>query len=169
MAGERAELIDDTQHHRLGLHALELDLALAEISLDAVEFAEKVVVPEGAAEFAVGHGLEADVLLALDDLFDLPVFDRFERGGVDLALLALGARLFERRAAQQAADMVGAEGGRDALGHGQGLVSRIARCQRAAKRSGAPLKTGPRSIGFMEGTPGLQRPAFACADDTGQA
>ena len=35
--------------------ALELDLALAEIGLDAVELAEEIVVPEGAAEFAVGR------------------------------------------------------------------------------------------------------------------
>ena len=49
-----AELANDAQHHRLGLPALELDLALAEIGFDAAELAEKVVVPKCAAEFAVG-------------------------------------------------------------------------------------------------------------------
>ena len=56
--------------------------------------------------------LQADVFLPLDDLFDLAVFDRFERRGVDFAALALGARVLQRRGAQQAADMIGAEGGR---------------------------------------------------------
>ena len=61
-----------------GFDALELDLALAEIGFDAVELAEEIVVPEGAAEFAVGDGLQADVFLLLDDGFDLAVFDRLE-------------------------------------------------------------------------------------------
>ena len=63
MRAVAAELADDAQHHRLGLRALELDLALAEIGLDAVEPPEEVVVPERAAELAVGDRLEPDVLL----------------------------------------------------------------------------------------------------------
>jgi len=43
------------QHHRLGLRTLELDLALAQIGFDAVELAEKVIVPKRAAEFAIGN------------------------------------------------------------------------------------------------------------------
>jgi hypothetical protein len=54
MARKGAELADHAQHHRLGLRALERDLALPEIGLDAVELAEEVVVPERAAVFAVG-------------------------------------------------------------------------------------------------------------------
>ena len=115
VAGKRAELARHAQHHRLRVRALEFDLALAEIGLDAVKLAEEIVVPEGAAEFAVGDDLQADVFLLLDDLFDFAVFDRFQGIGVDLAALALGARVFQRRGAQQAADMVGAEGGCGAL------------------------------------------------------
>ena len=59
----------------LGCASLELDLALAKIGLDAVERAEEIVVPEGAAEFAVGDRLEADLLLLVDDLLDLAVLD----------------------------------------------------------------------------------------------
>ena len=35
-------------------------------------------MPPGAAELAVGRELEADLLLLLDDLLDLAVFDRLE-------------------------------------------------------------------------------------------
>ena len=47
-----------------------------------------------------------------DDLPDLLVLDRLQLGGVICALLALGARVLERRGAQQAADHVGTEGRR---------------------------------------------------------
>ena len=43
---------------------------------------------------------------------DLAVFDRLELVGGDLAALVLAPRFFQRRGAQQAADMIGAEGGR---------------------------------------------------------
>ena len=109
-----AELADHAQHHRLRLPALELDLALAQIGLDAVELAEEIVVPERAAKFAVGDGFEADLLLLLDDLLDLAVLDGLEFCRRDLAALAPGARLLERRRAQQAADVIGAEGRRGA-------------------------------------------------------
>ena len=101
MAGKRAELARHPQHHRLRVRALELDLAFAEIGFDAIERAQEIVIPEGAAEFAVGDGFEPDVFLSLDDLFDFAVFHRFECGGIDFAALALGARLFQRRGAQQ--------------------------------------------------------------------
>ena len=68
-------------------------------------------MPPGAAEFAVGDRLQADLFLFLDDALDLAVFDRFQRGGVDFALGELRARLFQRRRPQQAADVIGAEGG----------------------------------------------------------
>src|SRR5690349_16915055 len=111
-----AELADDAQHHRLGLRSLELDLALAEISLDAVELAEEVVVPERTAELAVGDRLEADRLLLADDALDLAVFNRPEFIGADLAALALGPRLFQGRRSQQTANMISAEG-RHRTGH----------------------------------------------------
>src|SRR5262249_59846441 len=94
---------------RLGLRAVEFDLALAEIGLGAVELAQEIVVPERAAELAVGDQLEPDLLLPLDDLLDLAIFDRAQRCSVDLALLALLARLFQSMGTQQAADVVGAE------------------------------------------------------------
>src|SRR5262249_60398939 len=100
MRALRAELADDAQHHGLGLRALELDLALAEIGFDARKLAEKVVVPKCAAELAVGDGSQPDVLLLADGRLDLAVFDRGELRGADLAALALTARRFDRGGAQ---------------------------------------------------------------------
>ena len=91
------------------LHALELDAVVDLVDLDAVEHAEEIEMPPGAAEFAVGRELEPDLFLLLDDLLDLAVLDRRERCRGDLALLALGARFLQRRGAQQAADHVGAK------------------------------------------------------------
>ncbi len=79
------------------------------VLLDAVEPPEEIEMPPGTAEFAVGDRLQADLFLFLDDLLDLAVLDRLEGGGVDLAFGALLARFFQRRRAQQAADMIGAE------------------------------------------------------------
>ncbi len=110
-----AELADDAEHHGPGLPALECDLAFAEIRLDAIELAEEVVVPERAAEFAVGDRLEADLFLFPDGLFDLAILDRLEFSRIDLAALALGARLLQRGRPQQAADMIGAEWRRGSL------------------------------------------------------
>src|SRR5579864_5534525 len=66
-------------------------------------------MPPGAAEFAVGDRLQADLFLLLDDALDLAVFDRSQFDCGDVALDALLARPLQRRRAQQAADMVGAE------------------------------------------------------------
>ena len=109
MAGKRAELAGHAQHHRLGVVALELDLALAEIGLDAIQRAQKIVIPEGAAEFAIGDGLQPDVFLPLDDGAISRSSTALSCVGGDLALLPFGAGLFQRRGAQQAADMIGAE------------------------------------------------------------
>ena len=54
----------------------------ASIDLDAVELAEEIEVPPGAAELAVGRQLQADILLLLDDLLDLAVLDLLEVGSV---------------------------------------------------------------------------------------
>jgi hypothetical protein len=61
------------------------------------------------AIFAIGSRFEADLLLAANELDDLLVLDGGERVAPDLAALVLVARLAERRGAQQAADMIGAE------------------------------------------------------------
>src|SRR5258706_6111543 len=103
----KADLAHDAQPLRLGLYAAELDALLGLVNLDAVEHPEKVEVPPGAAELAVGRKLKAEFLLPLDDLLDLAVLDRLELGGGDGTLFALGPRFLERRRAQEAADMVG--------------------------------------------------------------
>src|SRR6476646_2357359 len=108
MRAVATELADHAQHHGLGLRALELDLALAEIGFDAVELAEEIVVPKGAAKLAVSHGTKPRFLLLADDGLDLAVFDRLEFFGGDLAALALGARLLEDGGTQEAPDMIGA-------------------------------------------------------------
>ena len=109
MRAVATELADHAQHHGLGLRALELDLALAEIGFDAVELAEEIVVPKGAAKLAVGHGTKPRFLLLADHGLDLAVFDRLEFFGGDLAALALGARLLEGGGTQEAPDMIGAK------------------------------------------------------------
>src|SRR5262249_43267114 len=105
----KADLAHDAQPLRLGLHTAELDALLGLVNLDAVEHAEKIEVPPGAAELAVARPPKAELFLLLDALLDLPVLDRLELGGADGALFALGARFLERRRAQEAADMVGTE------------------------------------------------------------
>ena len=78
--------------------------------LHTVEAPEKIEVPPGAAEFAVGHGLQADLFLLLDDALDLAVLQGLEIGGRQLAFGPLCARVFQRGGPQQAADMIGPEG-----------------------------------------------------------
>jgi hypothetical protein len=83
MTGECAELAGYAQHHRPRVDALKPDLAFAEISLDTVKLAEKIVIPERAPKFAVGDGLKADLFLLSDDGRDFAVFDRLQRGGTE--------------------------------------------------------------------------------------
>ncbi len=108
MVGE-AELAFDADALCLGLHALKLDTVIRRTDFDAVEHAEEIEMPPRAAEFTVGRELEPDLLLLLDDLLDLAVLDRGEVSRTDLALFPFGARLLQRRRAQNAADHVGAE------------------------------------------------------------
>src|SRR4029079_8116467 len=118
MVGE-ADLALDADAARLGLNALELDAVVEFVDLDAVEHAEEGEVPPLATELAIGGDLEPDLLLLLDDLLDLAILDRLELAGTDLALLALGARLSQRRGAQDAADHVGAIGRLGPARHGR--------------------------------------------------
>ena len=62
MVGE-ADLADDVRPLGLGLHAGELDAVLDLLHLDAVEAAEEIEVPPGAAELAVGRELQAALFL----------------------------------------------------------------------------------------------------------
>jgi hypothetical protein len=114
MAG-KADLAVDLDRLGLGLHAVELDAAIGGVERDAVEAAEEIEMPPRAAEFAVGGELQPDVFLLLDDLLDLAVFNLPELGRRDCAAGAFDARDLERRGAQQAADMVGAEWRRTTL------------------------------------------------------
>src|SRR5712691_2608370 len=105
----KADPAADANALGLGLHALELDAVIELVDFDAVEQAEEIEVPPGAAKLAVGRELQPHLLLLPDDLLDLPVLDLLERGGADRPLLVLGARLLERRRAQEAADVIGPE------------------------------------------------------------
>src|SRR5581483_3041890 len=124
----------------LSLLALELDLALAEIGLHPGQLAEKVVIPERAAELAVGDGFQPHVLLPPDGVGDLAVLDRLQLIGRDLVLLALGAGFLQRGRAQQAADVIGAERGLGALHGSSSLLSCPAR---GTAPSGAPQMRDP--------------------------
>ena len=78
MAGERAELSCNAQHHRFRVDALKLDLALAEIGFHARQCSEKIVVPERATEFSVGDGTETDLFLLPDRSRDFAILDRLQ-------------------------------------------------------------------------------------------
>src|SRR6185312_9945641 len=116
MAGE-VDLAGHLERLGLGVDAVKFDRRRADL-LDALETPEEIEVPPRAAEFAVGRELEPDLFLPLHDARDLSVLDRLQGRGVDLALGEFRARILERGRAQQAADMVGAERRRGALGHG---------------------------------------------------
>ena len=115
MAGE-ADLADDARALGPRLHALERDALIHHVMFGAVEPPEKIEMPPRAAELAVGDRLQPDVFLLLDDARDLAVLDRLELRG-RISPRSACARLFERGGAQQAADVIGAEGRLGAL-HG---------------------------------------------------
>jgi hypothetical protein len=69
-------------------------------------------VPEGAAELAVGDGLQPHVLLHLDDIEDRFVLDRLQFGGGDgVVVIMRVARGLDAVGPQEAADDIGAIGG----------------------------------------------------------
>ena len=83
----------------LDLNALELDAVIELVEFDALEHAEEVEVPVGAAEFAVGRELEADLFLLPNDLFDLAVLDVSQLLGANCPFFTLCARILQRLAA----------------------------------------------------------------------
>src|SRR6202020_136649 len=97
------------QRPRLRPAGRETDLALADIGLDVIELFEEIGVPGDAPVLAVGDGFEPHRLLFLDHTLDFTIFDRLEGFGADLAARALFPCRLERRRAQQAADVIGAE------------------------------------------------------------
>jgi hypothetical protein len=126
MFPDKAKIIDvrmrrkaDTADHAyalgFGLHTVESDAFADLVKLDAVQTFEEIELIPRTAKLAVRGELQPDLLLLLDRPFDLAIFDRAQRVGRDLVALALGARLFQCRGPQQAADMVGAEWRRGAL------------------------------------------------------
>src|SRR6266700_8238642 len=105
----KVELAGHPHALRPRTHALELNAGLEIDQLGAFETGEKIEMPPGATELAVGRRLEPDFPLPPDDLLDLAIFDRPEGSGRDGAALALRPRCFQRRRAQQAAHMIGAK------------------------------------------------------------
>ena len=78
--------------------------------VDAVEPVDEIHMPGGAPELAVRRRRQADVLLHADDRTDRVVFGRTELGLVDASRCPLLACGEEGRRAEEAADVVGAEG-----------------------------------------------------------
>jgi hypothetical protein len=79
-------------------------------------------VPGAAAQLPVGDRLQADGLLLRDGLADGRVLDRAALTVGDLATLEAGARIGDGGRAQEAADVVGAEG-RGRVGRADGRRS----------------------------------------------
>src|SRR6516225_1299141 len=108
MAG-KSELAGDAHPLIAGGDAGKCNAGIHDVAFDAVETPEKIEMPPGPAELAVGDGLQSHFLLLLDHTFDLAVLDRLEIRRADLALRALLARRLQRRRAQEAAHVIGAE------------------------------------------------------------
>ena len=79
-------------------------------------------------------------------VFDLAVFDRFERGGGDLALGVTLARLFQRGGPQQAADMIGAERRFGSLHRYPHTSSAISTIMRSFAHCSSSERTLPSSV-----------------------
>src|SRR5262249_21410071 len=95
MAG-KADLAGDLQALIACGHRGKGDAGVHHMLLDAVETPEKVEMPPGAAEFAVGDRLQTGLLLLPDDALDLAVLDFLQLCRRQLALGTLLARSFQR-------------------------------------------------------------------------
>src|SRR5262249_16732474 len=120
------------------LHPGKGNAVIHDMALDPVEAPEKIEVPPGAAELAVGDRLEPDLLLLLDGALDLAVFYRLDLRRADLPCGAPPPRFLQRRRTQQAADVVGAERRGCSL-HGLLLIQRASSKWRIANRTRALL------------------------------
>src|SRR5262249_10951684 len=150
VAVDAAEPALEAQQDRPRLRALELELALAPIGLDAGERGEEIGLPRRAAIFAVGDRPEAGGFLLADQRDDLAVLDGAQRSRVDLAALALRPRRLQRRRAQQAAAVAGAKWRRGAL-HGSSF-------------SLSPPNSGLPELGIDSAQVGQARPAWERAE-----
>ena len=105
----KVDLAREAQLRALGLGALELHgPGVGRDLLHAVECGEKVQVPHGATELAVGDGAQAGGLLLLHELGDALVLDSRELGFVDLSGRVLGAGILQALRPEEASnDVVG--------------------------------------------------------------
>src|SRR4029078_4659173 len=79
------------------------------VDLDVVEHSVEVEMPPRTAEFPVGRDLEPDLLLLLDDLLNLAIFNFLELRRGNLTFLALGAGVLHRRGTHMAREVIGAK------------------------------------------------------------
>jgi hypothetical protein len=111
-SGPLERLVNDELLDRDGL---ALFVAMKELALLRGQAAASQRFPEEiddialAAKLAVGDRGEARRFLKFHDLADGFVFDRFQRGVVDLALAPLATRFDQMRRPEKTADMVGAK------------------------------------------------------------
>src|SRR5262249_38978870 len=122
----------------VALLVVELDLDLAGLFRDPVELVDEVHVPRGAAELAVGGGLQPDLLLLPHDLADRIVLDAAKLRRVDAAGSEVVASLQELGGTQQAADVVGAERWLRPLAHARYPTCR--EISAAVRRSDSPRR-----------------------------
>src|SRR5262249_27917492 len=114
MAG-KSKLAGDAHPLVAGRDPGKCNAGIHDVAFDAVETPEKIEMPPGSAELAVGDGLQPPLLLLLDHAFDLAVLDRLEIRRPDLALRAFLARRLQWRRPQQATHVIGAEWGLGSL------------------------------------------------------
>ncbi len=89
---------------------MEVHLELLVGAVHTLELVDEVHVPRRTTELTVRGGLQADVALEADDLGDGEVLGLPQRVGVDLSRGMLRPGVQQLLGAQQAADVVGAEG-----------------------------------------------------------
>src|SRR5215475_789661 len=135
VVGREVELAGNAVSFGPRLDTMKLDAVRQRDLLAASEPPAEVEMPPGAAILAIGRELQPDLLLLLDDAFDLAILDRLELGGRDLALSSLGARALDRGRAQDGADMIGTEGGLGSRTHSNAPGVRVPPL-RSAERSG---------------------------------
>src|SRR5262249_14191473 len=107
----KSELAGDAHALVAGGDGGKCNAGIHAVAFDPVEAPEKIEVPPGAAELAVGDALQPHLLLLLDGALDLAVLDRLELRRADLALRALLARRLHLRRSQEAAHVIGPEWG----------------------------------------------------------
>ena len=130
----RRQIAEVVQHHRLApadlaVHPqpmgqlyvwIELDLLFRFVDFHPVQAAHEIEMPVGPAVFAVGRRTQSDFLLFGDGGGDAAVFDLAQGVKWQRAGLPGGAGGLQRLGTEQAADVIGAEGG---IGAGHGGVS----------------------------------------------